>query len=574
MKNIVKLFVVAVVMFASGNLLAQYASTVTQFPFINGVTADGSQSTHCTNGLHYDDGTWENGYGWSPGNGTGKFVIKFTPTSYPYTINQFCIALTVNGGPTTWTFDIEVWDTTGTSRSPGTLVHSITNRTAAGIPTWPTVQWYDFNNLTGIPELQNGSYYVGISFNPVAGQYIGADQSTTTPLHPGYGYISNAWAPIQSYIPGFENYRCLGIRVEGSGPTFPHDYAVGPFLSLPAQFTQGQPYSIKAKVRNLGTSNETGVPIKFFIDNTQTGSTTLSLNAGATDSVSFPWTAAVGTHTLRIFSQLSTDQNRSNDTVQTSVTVLPGTPIYGGSVIACHHGLNLQILDNQTTWDSIQVTVPVWAFGIQDVNAYIDTVIHTWDNDLDFTLIHGGTSVIIINRRGGSGQNFIHTMLNDSAATPISIGAAPFSGSYSPDNPLSVFNGETANPNGYWTLRIHDNYVGDTGLLKAWCVIINYYTYVGGIRTIEVPNFYALGQNYPNPFNPTTKIQYAIPRAGDVQLVVYDILGRQVATLINGFKTAGIYTVDFDASLLSSGIYFYRIKSGSFTDTKKMLLVK
>ena len=83
-----------------------------------------------------------------------------------------------------------------------------------------------------------------------------------------------------------------------------------------------------------------------------------------------------------------------------------------------------------------------------------------------------------------------------------------------------------------------------------------------------------MGQNYPNPFNPSTKIQYAIPRAGDVQLVVYDVIGRQVATLVNEFKTAGIYTVDFNASSLSSGIYFYRIKSGSFTDTKKMLLVK
>jgi len=99
---------------------------------------------------------------------------------------------------------------------------------------------------------------------------------------------------------------------------------------------------------------------------------------------------------------------------------------------------------------------------------------------------------------------------------------------------------------------------------------------VTGINQIssEVPNVYSLSQNYPNPFNPTTTISYGIPKPGNVKLIVYDLLGREVATLVNEFQQAGRYKVDFDGSKLASGMYIYRIESGSFTDSKKMLLVK
>ncbi len=89
-----------------------------------------------------------------------------------------------------------------------------------------------------------------------------------------------------------------------------------------------------------------------------------------------------------------------------------------------------------------------------------------------------------------------------------------------------------------------------------------------------IPSIYSLEQNYPNPFNPVTNIKFGIPYSGNVKLIVFDILGREVATLINEFKSSGNYVVDFDASSLSSGAYFYRIESGSFTETKKMFLVK
>ena len=90
----------------------------------------------------------------------------------------------------------------------------------------------------------------------------------------------------------------------------------------------------------------------------------------------------------------------------------------------------------------------------------------------------------------------------------------------------------------------------------------------------EVPTTYLLNQNYPNPFNPTTNINFSIPKTGFVTLKIYNTVGMEVATLVNETKTAGNYIVGFNASNLPSGAYFYRIETGNYTDTKKMLLLK
>lgn len=92
--------------------------------------------------------------------------------------------------------------------------------------------------------------------------------------------------------------------------------------------------------------------------------------------------------------------------------------------------------------------------------------------------------------------------------------------------------------------------------------------------TIGVPKVYNLAQNYPNPFNPSTSIKYSIPKSGIVKLVIYDLLGREIQTLVNENKEVGTHEVQFDASNLASGAYFYRIESGDFTDVKKMVLIK
>ncbi len=96
-----------------------------------------------------------------------------------------------------------------------------------------------------------------------------------------------------------------------------------------------------------------------------------------------------------------------------------------------------------------------------------------------------------------------------------------------------------------------------------------------GIKEISgQANTFALSQNYPNPFNPVTQIRFSIPSAGFVNLSVFDLSGRKVAELVNGTSKAGEYSVDFNASGLSSGVYFYRLSAGNFTEVKKMTLLK
>ncbi len=90
----------------------------------------------------------------------------------------------------------------------------------------------------------------------------------------------------------------------------------------------------------------------------------------------------------------------------------------------------------------------------------------------------------------------------------------------------------------------------------------------------SLPQTYLLSQNYPNPFNPSTTITFALPKAGYTKLVVYDLLGRRVATLVDGFVNAGTHTIRFEDSRLPSGVYLYQLESGSYRATRRMTLMK
>ena len=108
--------------------------------------------------------------------------------------------------------------------------------------------------------------------------------------------------------------------------------------------------------------------------------------------------------------------------------------------------------------------------------------------------------------------------------------------------------------------------------------------YVGDITDVDYQNIqtkFELYQNYPNPFNPSTTIRYSIPNQGSnfgsedkVSLIIYDILGREVVSLVNQYQYAGDYEVTFNAKSLASGTYVYRLQVGSFIETKKMILLK
>jgi hypothetical protein len=90
----------------------------------------------------------------------------------------------------------------------------------------------------------------------------------------------------------------------------------------------------------------------------------------------------------------------------------------------------------------------------------------------------------------------------------------------------------------------------------------------------EIPQRYELYQNYPNPFNPITKLKFQMPKSEFVKLVLFDVTGKEIAALVNEELIPGIYEIDWDASNYPSGVYFYTIVTGNFTQTKKMVLIK
>ncbi|MBI5404418.1 MAG: T9SS type A sorting domain-containing protein [Ignavibacteriae bacterium] len=93
-------------------------------------------------------------------------------------------------------------------------------------------------------------------------------------------------------------------------------------------------------------------------------------------------------------------------------------------------------------------------------------------------------------------------------------------------------------------------------------------------KTGEIISSYSLAQNFPNPFNPVTKINYSIPKSSNVSLKIFDILGREAVVLVNEMQESGLYSVNFDASSLTSGVYYYKLEAGEFTSIRKMTLIK
>lgn len=140
------------------------------------------------------------------------------------------------------------------------------------------------------------------------------------------------------------------------------------------------------------------------------------------------------------------------------------------------------------------------------------------------------------------------------------------------------------NTGGVGTKTVRVKFAVATNIDSPQVAFVNSYQYQNQIDSSSVQSVsfqqldlikdYVLAQNYPNPFNPTTTISYTIPEDGMVTLKVYDVLGREVATLVNEAQKVGRYEVNFDASRLASGVYFYRLAAGSHVITKKMLMLK
>jgi plastocyanin len=157
--------------------------------------------------------------------------------------------------------------------------------------------------------------------------------------------------------------------------------------------------------------------------------------------------------------------------------------------------------------------------------------------------------------------NGVHT----TTSTIIPAGALPWTAPLDTLNP--TFRYKITTPGTYnYQCNFHVTF-GMVGVINANPI---------GIKPIgtSVPSSYNIEQNYPNPFNPSTNIRFDIPKNANVKIVIFDMIGNEVQTLVNGELQAGSYTTDWNASGFPSGIYFYRMQSELYSVTKKMILIK
>ncbi|MHB8336561.1 MAG: T9SS type A sorting domain-containing protein [Ignavibacteriaceae bacterium] len=257
----------------------------------------------------------------------------------------------------------------------------------------------------------------------------------------------------------------------------------------------------------------------------------------------------------------------TNDYVQTLAVSPTGTSGY--NLFAGTKGGIFLSTNNGTSWNAVNsglTNKDVFALAVSGSNLFAGTynggVFLSTDNGTSWNAVNSGLTNTYINGFAISGNNlftgtsggvFLSTN-NGTSWTEVNSGLA--------NNYVNAFviSGTTlfagTNGNGVWRRTLSEMVT----LIKD--------------KRNDLPADFSLAQNYPNPFNPTTTINYLVPKTSLVTIMVYDILGNEVANLVNEEKPVGNYKVEFKASKLSSGIYFYRMQAGSFVETKKLILMK
>jgi subtilisin-like proprotein convertase family protein len=227
------------------------------------------------------------------------------------------------------------------------------------------------------------------------------------------------------------------------------------------------------------------------------------------------------------------------------------------------------ITDNATTWDTISLG---GSGTVTSVELFL-SIRHTFAADLDIVLRSpNGQTRDITSDNGGGGDNVLTFFVDGQSAVTNTAFLPPWSNLAGPE--VAMGNMGSSSTNGNWIISVFDDAGGDVGVLQGWGIRLN--GSVTGIEPISgnIPGRFNLFQNYPNPFNPVTNIKFDIPKDVNAKLVVYDILGREVKTLVNELTKAGQYEVQFDATNIASGTYFYRLEAGEFSDVKKFVVVK
>jgi subtilisin-like proprotein convertase family protein len=199
---------------------------------------------------------------------------------------------------------------------------------------------------------------------------------------------------------------------------------------------------------------------------------------------------------------------------------------------------------------------------------------HTWMGDLDVYLVSPSDTVVHLapHGTGDSLNGYIDTRFDDEAALSITQGSYPFTGSYRPVGRLAVLDGKSTA--GTWYLRAVDRDSGDVGTILDFTLLVVGEEQSVARRGAVVPGAFTFYGCSPNPFNSRTEFRFGLARPARVRLVVFDLLGREVSVVADGWFEAGSQRVPFDAAELSSGLYFARLTTEHAAQVRKIVLLK
>lgn len=235
--------------------------------------------------------------------------------------------------------------------------------------------------------------------------------------------------------------------------------------------------------------------------------------------------------------------------------------------------LNLEIAQGTPIKDIIDVTADKNI--LYGVRVTIDSLLHPSVGDLEITLEHAGTSVLLVDQPRNSGANFIHTGLKDAAEKSLDLGFAPYTGWFEPEEPLSPF--KLHSPAGEWTLTVNDLGSGgkkSTNLLVEWNLNLLVDAVGGGTAIPSQEEFanFGLDPIRPNPIAQEAIISFRLPVQGLVQLSIYNQLGQRVEILLNDRLGEGAHQRTWSPGPLAPGTYFIQLESGGMLSVRKVLV--
>jgi hypothetical protein len=375
----------------------------------------------------------------------------------------------------------------------------------------------------------SGARYIGIRYDnsPSLSIFISVDQSTSTPQWPIYN--ATASPPVWAL---FTSARALCVRAEGSGQ-------INRCLRLPTPGVNTNYVLIPHQASMIGFSN---ITIEGWVKIGGTTTPNTILNKGGS---SFDYQLGINSGTTNPFFRA-----QSSITIASTMTITPNVWTH---LAVTYDGTTVRFYKDAALGFSAPVSAP---FG----SSSNEMRIGRGGNDPGSGNLEELRLWSVARTQPQIDSNKCRKWRNNLTSQTGLKAIWHFDSTYT--DSVSGYNGTPTSGNvGFDTVSFPIPGVN--------CNLV-------GIQAIgnTVPEDYSLSQNYPNPFNPLTNIRFSIPKGEFVEIILYDITGKEVAVLFSDPLEAGTYNVDFNASNLASGVYFYKLAAGKFTDVKKMVLIK